>query len=119
MIKKKSVGTNIYRDLCDLIVNAGSQNSGVQGKGTNTFFVERSSLSSIPYVFDDPPKTTSRNNSSDVNDIIVDFYNAFITGNMKCDYKKPISSVMLVTIFSIKPEPRCIILYETECIVEL
>ena len=92
------------------LIIAGSQRSGVQGKGTTAFFVERSSLSSIPYVIDDPPKTTSRNNSVDINDIIVDSYNASITGNLKSGYKKPISAAMISTNFSIKPEPRWVMM---------
>ena len=70
------------------------KSTGIQGKGTNAFFIERSSLSSIPYVIDDPPKSTSRNNTVDINDIIVHSYNTSVPGNLKSGYTKPISSLM-------------------------
>ena len=58
-------------------------------KGTNTFFLERASLSSLPFAIDDPPKISNKNSGIDINDLIVDLYNGCKTANLKVGSLQP------------------------------
>ena len=78
----------------------------MHGKMTQALVHERSSASSIPFVIDDPPKSSSRYNTIDINDIIVDSYNGLMSGNVKSGCTRPVSSVMISTNFDIKSEAR-------------
>ena len=49
--------------------------NAMHGKMTQALVDERSSVSSIPFVIDDPPKSSSRYNTIDINDVTVDSYN--------------------------------------------
>ena len=71
-------------------------------KGSNAFLLERSSISSLPFAIDDPPKATSRNNSVDINYLIVDFYNGCKTANLRSRSTKPMSIPIMATNFDIK-----------------
>lgn len=73
-------------------------------KGTTAFFVERSSLSSLPYAIDDPPKTAR--NSVDINDLIVDLYNGCKTANLKSGSTKPVSIPLIATNYNIQQDAR-------------
>ena len=51
-------------------------------KGTNAFFLQRATSSSIPFAIDDPPKTKTET-MLDVNHFFVDIYtNSFKTANL-------------------------------------
>ena len=52
----------------------GSCNNNVFVKGTNRDFLERSSMSSLPYGIDDPKtgKSKSKTNQLDVSELVVD-----------------------------------------------
>ena len=78
----------------------------MHGKMTQALVHERSSVSSIPFVIDDPPKSSSRYNIIDINDVIVDSYNGLMSRNVKSGCARPISSVMISTNFDIKSEAR-------------
>lgn len=78
----------------------------MHGKMTQALVHERSSASAIPFVIDDPPKSSSRYNTIDVNDIIVDSYNGLLSRNIKSGCTRPVSSVMISTNFDIKSEAR-------------
>ena len=66
-------------------------------KGTNTFFMEKSSVSSLPFAIDDPPKASSQKNCVDINDLIVDFYNGCKTANLRSGSTKPVSIPLIAT----------------------
>ncbi len=86
--------------------NVGLNDNGIHGKLTQALVLERSSVSSIPFVIDDPPKSSSKYNTIDVNDVIVDCYNGLMSGNVKSGVAKPLSSAMISTNFDIKADAR-------------
>ena len=59
----------------------GLQSSSIYVKGSSAFLLERSALSTMPFVIDDPPKSKS-GSSLDVNDLLVDLYNGCKTANL-------------------------------------
>lgn len=75
-------------------------------KGSNAFFLERSSVSSLPYAIDDPPKGRSKGNSVDINDLIVDLYNGCKTANLRSGPLKQLSVPLIATNFNLKKEER-------------
>ena len=89
-----------------MVWNAGLMDNAMHGKVTQALVHERSSVSSIPYVIDNPPKSASRYNSIDINDVIVDSYNGLMSGNVKSGCTAPMSSVMISPYFDIKSEAR-------------
>ncbi len=86
-------------------------------KGSNAFFLERSAVSSLPYAIDDPPKARSKNNSVDVDDLIVDLHDGCKTANLRSGPLKPISIPLVASNFSQKQEDRllCIYIYNSGC----
>ena len=78
----------------------------MHGKMTQAIVHERSSAFSIPFVIDDPPKLSSRYNTIDINDVIVDSYNGLQSRNVKRGCTRPVSSTMISTNFEIKSEAR-------------
>ena len=80
--------------------------SGLYVKGSNAFFLERASASSLPFAIDDPPKQTSRNTSVDVSDLIIDLYNGGKTANLRKGALKPKSAPLVATNFDIKSDER-------------
>ena len=67
------------------------------------FFLERSSLSSLPFALDDPPKSAK---GSDLSDFVVDLYNGCKTANLKAGSLQPLSTSLLTTVFRKK---KCIL----------
>ena len=80
--------------------------NGIHGKMTQALVHERSSISSIPYVIDDPPKSSSKYNTIDMNDVIVDSFNGLMSGNVKSGSAKPVSCAMISTNYDVKSEAR-------------
>ncbi len=80
-------------------------------KGSNAFFLERSAVSSLPYAIDDPPKARSKNNSVDVDDLIVDLHDGCKTANLRSGPLKPISIPLVASNFSQKQEDRLLRIY--------
>ena len=75
-------------------------------KMTQALVHERSSVSSIPYVINDPPKSASQFNKIDIHDVTVNSYNGLMSGNVKSGCTRPMSSVMISPYFDIKSEAR-------------
>ncbi len=75
-------------------------------KGSNAFFLERSSVSSLPYAIDDPPKATSKGGSVDINSLIVDLYNGCKTANLRSGPLKPISLPLIASNYNLDKEER-------------
>lgn len=76
-------------------------------KGTNSFFHERASLSSLPFAIDDPPQNTKGKSSSmDICDLVVDFFNGGKTANLKGGSLKPLSTAIVATNFELRNEER-------------
>ncbi len=72
-------------------------------KGSNAFFLERSSL---PYAIDDPPKATSKGSSVDINSLIVDLFNGCLTANLRSGPLKPLSIPLVASNYNLKKEER-------------
>ena len=85
-----------------LLYNAGANNS-THVKGTNAFFLERASLSSLPFAIDDPPQS---NKSCDLSDLVVDLYNGCKTANLKAGSLRPLSTAIVATKFELRKEER-------------
>ena len=75
---------------------AGARNS-TYVEGSNAFFMERASLSSLPFAIDDPPKAGGRGGGFDISDLIVDLYNGCKTANLKAESLRPLSTAIIAT----------------------
>ena len=62
-----------YQSVTDIIlfIGLGHQNH-IYERGTNAFFLDRSSQSTLPFVIDDPQKSSSK--GSDTNELVVDLF---------------------------------------------
>ena len=69
-------------------------NNSIYVEGTNAFFLERSSLSSLPFALDDPPKSAK---GSDLSEIVVDLYNGCKTVNLKALFNPCLHHLWLLT----------------------
>lgn len=72
-------------------------------KGTNAFFLERASLSSLPFAIDDPPKAAK---GGDLSDLVVDLFNGCKTANLKAGSLQPLSTAIVATNFNLQKEER-------------
>ena len=86
----------------DLSFFTGSS-SAIYERGTNAFFLERASLSSLPFGIDDPPKGSKGN---DISDLIVDLYQGGKTANLRKGSLLPKSVPLVASNFSIRTEAR-------------
>lgn len=79
----------------------GSSNNNIFVKGTNRGFLERSSISSIPYGIDDPRKGRSKSKANllDIPELLVDLYNGSPTANYSTGILKPLSVPLVATNF--------------------
>ena len=77
----------------------GLQESGYCVKGTNAFFIDRASVSTLPFGIDDPHagKSTGKTNRQDLPELIVDLYNAAKSANAVSCSKKPISAPLVAS----------------------
>ncbi len=89
-----------------MYIYIGSTQSSMYVKGSNAFFLERSSLSSLPYAIDDPPKATSKGSSVDINSLIVDLFNGCQTANLRSGPLKPLSIPLVASNYNLKKEER-------------
>ena len=74
-------------------------------KGSNAFFLERASISTLPFAIDDPPMAKS-GSSLDINDLIVDMYNGCKTANLRKGSLKPFSIPIVATNYNLKQHQR-------------
>ena len=70
--------------------------SSMYVKGSSAFPLERSALSTMPYVIDDPPKSKS-GSLLDIKDLLVDLYNGCKTANLR-----------IATNFELSRDDRCL-----------
>lgn len=95
--------------LASLSLN-GASSSSHYVKGTNSFFLERSSASTLPFGIDDPnigaSGKKSKANFLDIPELIIDLYNGAKTGNSVKGSKRPLSIPIIATNFSVKGDPR-------------
>ena len=77
-------------------------------KGTNSFFIDRSAESTLPYVIDDPnlKGNSSKTNFLDLNELIIDVYNGAKSANAVKGSKKPHSAPLIATNFDLKSDTR-------------
>lgn len=78
-------------------------NNSIYVKGTNAFFLERASLSSLPFGIDDPPKSSK---GSDISDLVVDLFNGCKTANLKAGSILPRSTAIVSTNYTLQKEER-------------
>lgn len=83
----------------------GCANNNVFVKGTNRGFLERSSMSTLPYGIDDP-KRRSKSNQLDLCELAVDLYNGSPTTNYSTGILVPISIPLVATNFNSETEER-------------
>ena len=79
---------------------------GVYVKGTNSFFLERAAICTLPYSIDDPPR--SKSGTLDINDLIIDLYNGFKTANLRKGSLEPLSTPLIASNFNISSDNRYI-----------
>ncbi len=89
----------------------GCDEIGRFAKGTNAIFLERSSVSSLPYGIDDPAlgggrKGKTKSNVLGVGELIIDLYNGARSGNMKTGCVKPRSVPIIATSFDMEDLDR-------------
>lgn len=87
----------------------GCENIGHFVKGTNAAFIERSTLSTLPYGIDDPCKGKSgksKANQLDISELAVDLYNSARSANLKTGSIKPRSIPIVATNYDIEEEGR-------------
>lgn len=79
----------------------GCANNNMFVKGTNRGFLERSSMSTLPYGIDDPghSKGKSRANNLDLTELVVDLYNGAPTTNYSTGVLIPLSLPIVATNF--------------------
>ncbi len=79
-------------------------------KGTNAYFIERSAKSTLPYAIDDPllkgTSKTSKANSLDLQELIVDIYNGAKSANANKGSRVPISAPYVATNFHVGSDER-------------
>lgn len=85
----------------------GCSNNNMFVKGTNRGFLERSSISSLPYGIDDPKlKSKSKANQLDISELAVDLYNGSPTTNYSTGILTPLSIPIIATNFDSYTEER-------------
>lgn len=93
----------------------GSSESSYYVKGTNTFFLDRSAESTLPYGIDDPQMQAtsgrSKSNFIDLQELIVDLYNGAKTANAVKGSRKPRSAPIVATNFDLVRNHR----YVSQC----
>lgn len=82
----------------------GATTCGFYSQGSRAFFLERASLSSIPFIVDDPTPEASR--GSELGQLIVESYNGGKTSNLRKGSSKPISSPLITTNYDLRNERR-------------
>lgn len=79
--------------------------SAVYERGTNTFFVERSCVSSLPYCIDDPHNSTTKGGS--ISDLAVDLYSGNVTAaSMRSASLVPKCTPLIATNFRLRQDER-------------
>ena len=76
-------------------------------KFTNTFILERATVSTLQFGIDDPSQKPSK--GSDINDVIVDIYNRGKIASMRRGSAVPISVPLVATNYSLWQEERFVI----------
>ena len=92
--------------VCIILSYFTGSSSAIYERGTNAFFLERASLSSLPFGIDDPPKGSKGN---DISDLIVDLYQGGKTANLHKGALSPKSLPLVASNFSIQTEARYIL----------
>lgn len=86
----------------------GCSNNNMFVKGTNRGFLERSSISTLPFGIDDPGhgKGKSRANNLDIPELVVDLYNGAPTTNFTTGILVPMSLPVVATNFDTDASSR-------------
>jgi len=74
--------------------------SAIYERGNNAFFVERASMSSLPFGIDNPPQ------GIDISDLIVDLYHGGKVANIRKGSLLPQSLPLVASNFNIRTETR-------------
>ena len=74
-------------------------------KGTNAFFLERASLSSLPFAIDNLPKA-GKSGGTEISDLVVDPFNGCKIANLKAGSLLPLSTEIVATNFDQRKEER-------------
>ena len=85
----------------------GGQKHAFYLKGTNTYFLERSALSCLPFGIDDPNMSTYAGRKQvDVGELVVDLHNGTKTANLRSGALQPSSAPIISTNNPPKDDPR-------------
>ena len=88
----------------------GSCNMAHYVKGTNSFFIDRSSMTTLPFGIDDPninaSGVKSKANFLNMAELVINFYNGARTANCLKGSKKPLSLPLVATNFMFKHDAR-------------
>ena len=90
----------------------GCANNNMFVKGTNRGFLERSSISTLPFGIDDPGhgKGKSRANNLDLPELVVDLYNGAPTTNYSTGILIPLSIPVVATNFDCDAGTRYVVI---------
>ena len=85
----------------------GCTESSYYVKGTNAFFIQRASESTLPFGIDDPQiSSSSKTNRLELPELVVDLFNGAKSANAVKGSKKPRSAPIVATNFNLKSDPR-------------
>ena len=85
----------------------GGQKRPFYAKGTNAYFLERSSLSCLPFGIDDPNMSTYAGKKQlDVGELVVHLHNGAKTANLRSGALQPSSAPLIATNNPPKDDPR-------------
>lgn len=89
----------------------GCANNNMFVKGTKRGFLERSSISALPFGIDDPghAKGKSRANYLDIPELVVDLYNGAPTTNFNTGILVPMSLPVIATNFDTDASSRYVL----------
>ena len=89
----------------------GCANNNMFVKGTNQGFLERSSISALPFSIDDPgqAKVKTRANHLDIPELVVDLYNGAPTTNFNTGILVPMSLPIFATNFDTDASSRYVL----------
>ena len=84
--------------------NLGIPKDAVYEKFTNTFILERATVSTLPFAIDDPSQKPTK--GSDLNEIVVDLYNRGKIASMRRGSAIPMTVPVIATNYALSQEER-------------
>ena len=94
------------------VLLAGLGKDSIYENFTNSFVLERASVSTLPFGIDDPSRKPAK--GCNLNELVVDFYNRGVTGTLRKGSVVPLSAPILATNYELSEEDRLGKIYQNE-----